>query len=147
MVSAFCKFRRIVGNTSFFRNNLKRLLLVTKRLVTTWMPAADSIHTYCKSDYGLTTILPTCIASIDYLFFSLFQKIVGSIFVQHEVFFNSSLELPLRLDFILFYFFLHCENTPIQILKSLQPKKENVQIKKNSHIFQISIQNIDCGTR
>ena len=30
------------------------------------------------------------------------------------------------------------------IMKILQPKKENVQIK-NSDIFQISAQNIDCG--
>ena len=30
------------------------------------------------------------------------------------------------------------------ILKSLQPKNENFQIK-NSDIFQISAQNIDCG--
>ena len=40
--------------------------------------------------------------------------------------------------------------TPLQkhtysnILKILQPKKENFQIK-NSDIFQISAQNIDCG--
>ena len=33
------------------------------------------------------------------------------------------------------------ENTPIHIL---QPKKEKIQIK-NSDIFQISSQNIDCG--
>ena len=32
---------------------------------------------------------------------------------------------------------------PIQILKILQPKKENFQIK-NSDIFHISAQNIDC---
>ena len=30
------------------------------------------------------------------------------------------------------------------ILKTLQPKKENFQIK-NSDIFHISVQNIDCG--
>ena len=32
------------------------------------------------------------------------------------------------------------------ILKILPPKNENFQIK-NSDIFQISPQNIDCGTR
>ena len=39
----------------------------------------------------------------------------------------------------------HYENTPIQILlKILPPKTENFQIK-NSDIFHISAQNIDCG--
>ena len=36
---------------------------------------------------------------------------------------------------------IHYENTPIQILS---PKPENFQIK-NSDIFHISAQNIDCG--
>ena len=36
----------------------------------------------------------------------------------------------------------HYKNTPI--LKILQPLKENIQIK-NSEIFHISAQNIDCG--
>ena len=31
------------------------------------------------------------------------------------------------------------------ILKILQPRKENFQIKKKSDIFHISTQNIDCG--
>ena len=31
------------------------------------------------------------------------------------------------------------------ILKTLQPKKENFQIKKFWHFFHISAQNIDCG--
>ena len=31
------------------------------------------------------------------------------------------------------------------ILKTLQPKQENFQKKKNSDIFHISAQNIDCG--
>ena len=39
----------------------------------------------------------------------------------------------------------HYENTPIQIYnKILSPKTENFQIK-NSDIFHISAQNIDCG--
>ena len=39
----------------------------------------------------------------------------------------------------------HYENMPIQnILKILQPKKEKFQIK-NSYIFHVSAQNIDCG--
>ena len=41
--------------------------------------------------------------------------------------------------------FPHYENTPIQIYKKISsPKTENFQIK-NSDIFQISAQNIDCG--
>ena len=39
---------------------------------------------------------------------------------------------------------LHYKNKPVQILNILQPKKENFQIK-NSDIFHISAQNIDCG--
>ena len=40
---------------------------------------------------------------------------------------------------------LHYENTPIQIYrKFLPPKSESFQIK-NSDIFHISTQNIDCG--
>ena len=35
----------------------------------------------------------------------------------------------------------HYENTLIQVYR----KTENFQIKKNSDIFQISAQNIDCG--
>ena len=39
----------------------------------------------------------------------------------------------------------HCEKHAYSnILKILQPKKENFQIK-NSDIFHISAQNIDCG--
>ena len=39
----------------------------------------------------------------------------------------------------------HYENTPIQIYrKNSPPKTENFQIK-NSDIFHISAQNIDCG--
>ena len=39
----------------------------------------------------------------------------------------------------------HYENTPIQIYwKNSPPKTENLQIK-NSDIFHISAQNIDCG--
>ena len=38
----------------------------------------------------------------------------------------------------------HYENTPIQIQKISSPKPENHQIK-NSDIFHISVQNIDCG--
>ena len=39
----------------------------------------------------------------------------------------------------------HYENTPIQILlKILPPKTEKFQIK-NSDIFHISAQNVDCG--
>ena len=39
----------------------------------------------------------------------------------------------------------HYENTPIQIYwKILPPKNENLQIK-NSDIFHVSAQNIDCG--
>ena len=40
----------------------------------------------------------------------------------------------------------HYENTPIQIYRKflLQKVKKN-QIKKNSDIFHISAQNIDCG--
>ena len=38
----------------------------------------------------------------------------------------------------------HYENSLSNILKILQPKKENFQIK-NSDIFHISAQNIDCG--
>ena len=41
---------------------------------------------------------------------------------------------------------MHYENTPIQIYrKFLYPKTGNFQIKKNSDIFHISAQNIDCG--
>ena len=40
---------------------------------------------------------------------------------------------------------MHYENMPIQIYRKFHPKKtENFQIK-NSEIFQISAQNIDCG--
>ena len=40
---------------------------------------------------------------------------------------------------------VHYENTPIQIYwKFYNPKKENFQMK-NSGIFHISAQNIDCG--
>ena len=40
----------------------------------------------------------------------------------------------------------HYENTPIQIYRKFYLQKyENYQIK--THIFQISAQNIDCGTR
>ena len=38
------------------------------------------------------------------------------------------------------------KHTYSNILKILQPKKENFQIKK-SDIFHISAQNIDCGIR
>ena len=39
----------------------------------------------------------------------------------------------------------HYQNTPIQIYKKISPPKtENFQIK-NSDIFHISAQNIDCG--
>ena len=38
----------------------------------------------------------------------------------------------------------HNENAYSNILKILQPKMENFQIKK-SYIFHISAQNIDCG--
>ena len=38
----------------------------------------------------------------------------------------------------------HYENTPIQIYTISPPKTENFQIK-NSDIFHISAQNIDCG--
>ena len=39
----------------------------------------------------------------------------------------------------------HYENTPIQIYRKFHPQKtENFQIK-NSDIFHISAQNIDCG--
>ena len=43
--------------------------------------------------------------------------------------------------------FKHYENTPIQIYKKfyLQKLKKKNQIKKNSDIFHISAQNIDCG--
>ena len=42
-------------------------------------------------------------------------------------------------------FALHYENTPIQInWKNSPPKRGNFQIK-NSDIFHISAQNIDCG--
>ena len=44
-------------------------------------------------------------------------------------------------------FWLHYENTPIQIyicIEKLQPKKENFQLK-NSDILLIPAQNIDCG--
>ena len=41
----------------------------------------------------------------------------------------------------------HYENMPIQIYRKFYlPKSENFQIK-NSDIFHISAQNIDCGTR
>ena len=41
----------------------------------------------------------------------------------------------------------HYENTPIQIYRIFyHQKNENFQIK-NSDIFLISAQNIDCGTR
>ena len=41
--------------------------------------------------------------------------------------------------------YFHYENTPIQIYwKFYNQKRENFQIK-NSDIFQISAQNIDCG--
>ena len=40
---------------------------------------------------------------------------------------------------------LHYENTPIQIYRKFHLQKlKNIQIK-NSHIFHISAQNIDCG--
>ena len=39
----------------------------------------------------------------------------------------------------------HYENTPIQIYRKISsPKTENFQMK-NSDIFPISAQNIDCG--
>ena len=42
--------------------------------------------------------------------------------------------------------FTHYENMPIQIYRNISPPKtENFQIKKNSEIFHISAQNIDCG--
>ena len=41
---------------------------------------------------------------------------------------------------------VHYENTPIQIYwKFHYQKTEKFQIKKNSNIFYISAQNIDCG--
>ena len=41
--------------------------------------------------------------------------------------------------------FFHYESTPIQIYRKFHPQKtENFQIK-NSDIFHISAQNIDCG--
>ena len=40
---------------------------------------------------------------------------------------------------------IHYENMPIQIYRKISPPKtENFQIK-NSEIFRISAQNIDCG--
>ena len=45
----------------------------------------------------------------------------------------------------LIVFICHYENTPIQIYwKFYHPKNEHFQIK-NSDIFHISAQNIDCG--
>ena len=41
---------------------------------------------------------------------------------------------------------IHYENRPIQIYRKCDLQKtENFQIKKNSDIFHISAQNIDCG--
>ena len=42
------------------------------------------------------------------------------------------------------FWYLYYENTPIQIYRKVHPKTENFQIK-NSDIFHISAQNIDCG--
>ena len=43
------------------------------------------------------------------------------------------------------FFYIHYENTPIQMYcKFYHQKNENFQIK-NSDIFHISAQNIDCG--
>ena len=52
-----------------------------------------------------------------------------------------------RLIIKIFVIELHYENTPTQIYwKFYHPKNVNFQIK-NSDIFHISAQNIDCGTR
>ena len=48
-------------------------------------------------------------------------------------------------DYSLFFLFIHYENTPIQIYcKFHLQKTANFQMK-NSDIFHISAQNIDCG--
>ena len=41
--------------------------------------------------------------------------------------------------------YLHDENTPIQIYRKLSPAKTEHFSDKNSDIFHISAQNIDCG--
>ena len=55
---------------------------------------------------------------------------------------------PLGLNWVFFCFcqkMAHYENTPIQIYRKFHLKKpENFQVK-NSDIFHISAQNIDCG--
>ena len=40
---------------------------------------------------------------------------------------------------------LHYENTPIQINRKISPPKTEKISDKNSDIFHISAQNIDCG--
>ena len=39
----------------------------------------------------------------------------------------------------------HYENTPIQIYRKFHLQKLKISYKKNSDIFHISAQNIDCG--
>ena len=43
--------------------------------------------------------------------------------------------------------YFHYENTPIQIYRKLHLQKLKIFRLKNSDIFHISAQNIDCGTR
>ena len=43
------------------------------------------------------------------------------------------------------FFFALRKHSYSNILKIIQPKKENFQIKKKSDIFYIPAQNIDCG--
>ena len=48
---------------------------------------------------------------------------------------------------MLYYLYFHYENLPIQIYKKFHLQKlKNIQIK-NSDIFHISAQNIDCEAR
>ena len=46
--------------------------------------------------------------------------------------------------FIAVFVVFHYENMPVQIYRKSPPKTENFQIK-NSDIFHISAQNVDCG--
>ena len=58
---------------------------------------------------------------------------------------NTQKNEKLEIRFYYVSSYTHYENTPIQIYRKFHLKKtENFQIK-NSYIFHISAQNIDCG--
>ena len=50
-----------------------------------------------------------------------------------------------RLRFFMFKFCIHYKNTPIQIYRNFHLQNLTFSDKKNSDIFHISAQNIDCG--